>query len=316
MLKLFFSYTHRDEDMRNELEVHLAALQRQGVISSWHDRRITAGSEIDSTISKELEEAQIILLLISASFVASKYCYETEMMRAMEKHDQGSARVIPVILHPCDNWHSFPFGKLLATPTDGKPISMYANQHEAFAIVTRAIREAAQSMTSAPSTAPIAPATAATIGAPKDRSSNMRIKRSFSDQDRDDFLEASYKYIAEYFKESCEELARRNPQVSVRFKPENQSGFNALIYENGTRIAQCFIWYGSQGFRSNGIYYSSSESSERNSYNEWIRVEDDGYMLHLKTLGMSMYMRQDNEPMSQQGVAELFWGMFIKPLQS
>jgi hypothetical protein len=143
MAKLFFSYSHKDEELRNELETHLALLKRQGVITSWHDRRISAGSDFNKNISSDLESSQIILLLVSAHFLASDYCYEKEMTRAIEKHEDGKAVVIPVILHPCD-WHSAPFGHLRATPTDGKPVSMFANQHEAFAIVAKDVREAAK----------------------------------------------------------------------------------------------------------------------------------------------------------------------------
>src|SRR3982750_501461 len=102
MVKLFFSYSHKDEALRNELETHLSPLQRQGVIESWHDRRITAGKEFDSEISRNLEDSQIILLLISSDFIASNYCYEEEMKLALELHKSGRARVIPVILRPCD----------------------------------------------------------------------------------------------------------------------------------------------------------------------------------------------------------------------
>lgn len=78
MATLFFSYSHKDEELRNELETHLALLKRQGIISNWHDRRITAGSDLNDAISGELEEAQIILLLISAHFLASDYCFDKE----------------------------------------------------------------------------------------------------------------------------------------------------------------------------------------------------------------------------------------------
>jgi tetratricopeptide (TPR) repeat protein len=143
MVKLFFSYSHRDESLRDELEIHLSALKRQGVIETWHDRRIGAGKEFDSEISENLETAQIILLLVSPYFIASDYCYDIEMTRALERHKSGEARVIAVILHPCD-WHSLPFGKLTAIPKDGKPISNYPNQHDAFLEVSLAIRTAAK----------------------------------------------------------------------------------------------------------------------------------------------------------------------------
>ena len=86
MVKVFFSYSHRDESLRDELEVHLSALKRQGIIDTWHDRRIGSGKEIDSEISQNLEDANIILLLVSPYFIASDYCYDVEMTRALEKN--------------------------------------------------------------------------------------------------------------------------------------------------------------------------------------------------------------------------------------
>jgi hypothetical protein len=145
MPMLVFSYSHKDSDFRDELEIHLAALKRQGIIDTWHDRRIGAGREFHEEISQNFDEADIILLLVSPYFIASDYCYDIEMKRAMERHDKGEARVIPVILEPCD-WQKLPFGKLIATPTDGKPISKFPNKHDGFLEVTRAIRKAAEEL--------------------------------------------------------------------------------------------------------------------------------------------------------------------------
>ena len=71
MHRIFFSYSHKDEALRDQLEVHLAMLKRQGLIESWHDRRIDAGDVLDESISAHLEEAEIILLLVSSDFLAS-----------------------------------------------------------------------------------------------------------------------------------------------------------------------------------------------------------------------------------------------------
>ena len=115
MATLFFSYSHADEGLRDQLEKHLAALQRQGVIEAWHDRRIPPGDLVDASISEQLERADIILLLVSPDFLASNYCYEVEMRRALERHAAGEARVVPVILRPCD-WQGTELGRLMATP--------------------------------------------------------------------------------------------------------------------------------------------------------------------------------------------------------
>jgi hypothetical protein len=99
-IEIFFSYSHKDEELRNELANHLSILQQQGMISAWHDRRIAPGREWAGEISEHLDRAQIILLLVSADFLASDYCRKIEIERALERHKAKKARVIPVILRP------------------------------------------------------------------------------------------------------------------------------------------------------------------------------------------------------------------------
>jgi hypothetical protein len=144
-VSLFFSYSHRDEALRKKLETHLSLLKDQGVIQEWHDRCILAGTEWDGVINENLNRAEIILLLVSADFLASRYCRDVEIARAMERHQAGTARVIPVILRPVD-WQSASFGKLQALPKDGKPITTWSNRDVAFADVARGIREVAASL--------------------------------------------------------------------------------------------------------------------------------------------------------------------------
>jgi TIR domain/CHAT domain len=138
-INLFFSYAHEDEALRNELAKHLKLLERQGVISSWCDRQINAGTEWETQISSYLKTANIILLLVSADFIASDYCYDVEIKRAMERYETGEARVIPVILRPVD-WHNSNFGKLQALPRNGQPITTWENRDAAFTSVVQGIR--------------------------------------------------------------------------------------------------------------------------------------------------------------------------------
>jgi hypothetical protein len=140
-VSLFYSYSHRDEALRKKLEAHLSLLQAEAVISGWHDRGIAAGIEWEGAISEQLDSAGIILLLVSADFLASRYCRDVEIKRAMERHEAGTARVIPVILRPVD-WHTALFGKLQALPRDGKPVTSWKNRDEAFTDIARGIREA------------------------------------------------------------------------------------------------------------------------------------------------------------------------------
>lgn len=143
MSKLFFSYSHKNENIRDELEIHLSMLKRQEVIKTWHDRKIDAGQEFDNEICHYLSEANIILLLISPYFLASDYCYDIELKKALKMHANKEAVVIPVIVDPCD-WKTASFGKLTAVPPDGKPITKYKNIHDGFLEVTKAIRKVAE----------------------------------------------------------------------------------------------------------------------------------------------------------------------------
>ena len=143
--KVFISYSHRDEVLREELDVHLANLKRQEKIQAWHDRAIEAGTEWDADIRHHLETASIILLLISPRFMASDYCYDLEMQRAMERHQVGTARVIPIILKPVD-WQGSPFSKLQVLPKGAKPVTQWGDPDEAFLDVVLGIRQAVESL--------------------------------------------------------------------------------------------------------------------------------------------------------------------------
>ena len=141
-IKLFFSYSHKDEELRDELEKHLIMLKRQGVISTWYDRKIDAGSALDKEIDDNLKDSNIILLLISVDFLASDYCYDIEMKESLKMHQNKQAVVVPVILRSCD-WTSAPFSKLMALPTDGKSITTWGDKDSAFVNVAKGIKNIA-----------------------------------------------------------------------------------------------------------------------------------------------------------------------------
>jgi tetratricopeptide (TPR) repeat protein len=146
-IELFYSYSHNDEELRKELDKHLKLLKRQEIISGWNDRDIEAGEEWAGQISEHLEAAGIILLLVSADFIASDYCYDIELKRAIERHKAKEARVIPIILRPCD-WQTTSFAKLQALPQNGHPVTSWQNRDEAFLDIATGIRKVAESLTS------------------------------------------------------------------------------------------------------------------------------------------------------------------------
>ncbi len=140
LVSLFYSYSHKDEALRDELEEHLSLLKRHGFIHSWHDRKIGAGHEWQSSIDKNLETANIIVFLVSSAFLASDYCYDKEIKKALEKHEKGDARTIPVIIRPVD-WSGAPFSKLQALPKNAEAVTSWANRDEAWTDVAKGIRK-------------------------------------------------------------------------------------------------------------------------------------------------------------------------------
>lgn len=148
-LKVFISYSHADEAFKKELEKHLKLLVRTNFIEPWQDRQIEGGMNIDDQINTHLSNAEIILLLISADFIHSDYCYSRELKAALQKHEQGEARVVPVILRKCA-WHSAEFGMLNALPADGKPIKSFIDQDEGFTSVVEGLKTIVNTLRESP----------------------------------------------------------------------------------------------------------------------------------------------------------------------
>jgi hypothetical protein len=315
MAAIFMSYSHSDEGLRDELEKHLSGLRRQGVISTWHDRRIGPGEEIHGQISAHLDSAEIVLLLVSADFLASDYCYDIELARAMERHDEGTARVIPVILRPCD-WHGAPFGRLKAVPTDGRPVTKHATLDDGFLEVAQAVRQAAESLgRPTPASMPASGSTSsAATTQPGPRSSNLRVKKEFTDRDRHGFLTEAFDYISRYFENSMNELQSRNTDVETDFRRIDANSFEAIAFVAGREQSRCGIWLGGLS-RTDGISFSYDGVGSGNSYNESMSVRDDGYNLYLEPMGMAHFGKRQGSELTHEGAAECFWSLFVDRLR-
>src|SRR5579859_2705611 len=139
-LEIFCCYAHRDQSHLLQLKNHLSLLLRLQLINNiWYDADISSGADWEREIQKHLSNAQVILLLVSPDFMASDYCYDEEMVRAVERHDRGEVTVIPIILRPFYAWQKAPFGKLQALPPGAKPITDWQNRDKAFVAVASGI---------------------------------------------------------------------------------------------------------------------------------------------------------------------------------
>lgn len=126
-LEIFFSYAHEDEDLMDAVRRQLIVYERNGRILKWHDRMIPPGEDWRNKVDTRLEDAKIILLFMSPHFIESHYCYDVEGERALQRHEAGTARVIPIVLRPC-SWEDTPFGDLQAWPAGAKPISVWPDR--------------------------------------------------------------------------------------------------------------------------------------------------------------------------------------------
>ncbi len=138
-VNIFFSYAYHDEAYRDALELHLSLPKRQGLVAGWHARQIQPGEDFAEVIDSNMQAANLILLLISATFIASDYCWEKEMTHALERHEAGTARVVPIFIRPCD-WQAAPFAKLQGLPKNALPVSKWTDEDEAWLNVAQGIR--------------------------------------------------------------------------------------------------------------------------------------------------------------------------------
>ena len=139
-VELFYSYAHRDAELCEELRMHLTALKRSGLIRDWYDHMIKPGSEWSVEIQEAMERAGIILLLVSAHFVASNYITNVEVPFALKRHRSGQARVIPILLRAYA-WHDLPYASLQWLPSGVLAVTSWDNQDEAFSDIAGRLRE-------------------------------------------------------------------------------------------------------------------------------------------------------------------------------
>ena len=243
-LELVVSYSHRDEALKNELLVHLSPLRRQGVIRAWHDRDIDAGSDWKTEIDAQFNSADIIVLLVSPDFIHSDYCYEIEMTRALERHDAGECRVIPVFLRACD-WKGVPFGRLQGLPDDAVPVvsNQWQSRDDAFVRVVQGIRKVAEKLRS------VSPAPAAQAVPRQTQIASTLEPESPSAESIDDSGTAVF--LDDKYFEADSVVETENDQFEIRIAPstaEEDADLRALRGDNRFHGAVANFAHGNDAF--------------------------------------------------------------------
>ncbi len=238
-MKAFISYSHRDSKALDRLHTHLAMLRREDLISAWHDREIPAGSNVDRQVNANLNDSDLFLAMVSPDFLASPYCYEREMETALKRHQEGSLRVIPIILEPCD-WKSSPLGKLKALPKDGKPISLWTNENVAYLDAVTELRRLTEISGNNLQDNAVKPQRQKLDDAGR-QARRYRIKKEFDFIDRDEFRQKSFGAIQEYFRRSIDELNEIGDPIRARFERISDVAFTCTVLNKGNRNKEAHI---------------------------------------------------------------------------
>lgn len=305
-MRAFISYSHHDAAALERLHVHLANLQRDGQIETWYDRNILAGDILEDEIMRELEAADLFLLMISPDFIASNYCVEREMQRALERHEAGDARVVPIITEPCD-WAAMPpLRQLKAVPTDGKPISEWANANNAYLNVVQELRQVINAQVST-ADEPATPAPAAV----QPDVPRYRVQRDFDEIDSSEFRDAAFVTIKDYFQRAIAEIDAVEG-LRGRFVDRGATSFGSTVINRGRQhgTAHISVHCRNAGFALGDIYFSFTENAADNTANGGFNVSSDEYEQFL-IVTMSMF---GNEPdrLNAEQAAEYLWSQFIE----
>lgn len=319
--RVFISYAHKDEPLLQELAAQLKILERNGLIEHWHDRKIIPGEAWDERIKAELEAADIILLLVSHDFINSDYCWGVEIARAIARHDAKTACVIPIVLRDC-LWQDAPFAKIQGLPKDMRPVVDWPSRDAAFADVARGIKRAVTELAArrtgkAPSDSsgasePGASDVAGLSDQSASRPARPRLKREFSDLDKDEFTDNAFTAIKTYFEHALTDLTGEDASINCRFKEIDANRFTAVAYRSGRKVAACTITRGGM-HGATAVMYVEQENAPPNTCNEELHVEHDGSGLYLKPL-MGTFLGQagrSNDKMNPEEAAEYLWGRFI-----
>jgi len=145
-LKTFICYAHEDHEVVNGLKKQLAIFEKKGLLQIWSDGKILAGEHWDKSIKTQLEHAEIILLFISVDFINSDYIEKTELQAALQRHRDGHATLIPIIVRPCHWAEYFDIGQFQALPSKARPIlsSHFPHLEEAFFEIASGVKKTAE----------------------------------------------------------------------------------------------------------------------------------------------------------------------------
>lgn len=326
MTTVFISYTHEDTELKKKLLQHLSPLKREGLIDVWHDELLRPGEHLDSSVQKKLAESDLVILLVSSGFISSEYCYEQEMKRAFKRQQEGSVRVVPLILRHCQ-WKDVPTGDgrtlaaFVALPKDGQPVmsSSWSSPDEAFDNAVSAIRNMLREKTvnfTSVSTSGMSNTIHSDSASRFLRSNDpLGLVMKPTDLDRDHFLRSGFSATATLFEQNLNELKASDLRIETNFEWIDNYAFVASIYLDGNQVGQVTIWYG-DGMLRNALCLSYDRiTGPRNSMNDWLPVKHTSQGFVFDAENTLSYTRQGGS-LDASGAASYFWEKLMNQANS
>lgn len=311
-MKAFISYSHADEYYLERLKKHMKVLERDGLLTSFYDRDILAGDQLDEKIFTELSSSELFLAIVSPDFVASEYCYDKEFKKAQELHDSDQIRIVPVIVEECE-WRQSPIGNFLAVPKDGKAIAIWDNENVAFLDAVTQIRKVAEEFAATKQSSAPESHMSVVSAKPEDDSplkTKYRVKRDFDKVDRYKFREQSFQEIQQFFERSIAEI-KLVEGVDARFRKLDNFGFSCTVINEtfGRGVAHLTVRMGSDGGGGMGdIFWAQQENSPDNTSNGWASISNSEYEQFFEVHAFSFgSFGADREQVSSTELAKLLW---------
>lgn len=302
-LNAFISYSHADEKHLERLHKHLAMLLREGTLDTWSDHKILPGGRIGPEINGKLNDSGLFIALVSPDYLASNYCYEKEFETALALAEAGKIRIVPVILEPCD-WLSSPFNQFLALPKDGKAISEWTNQNNAYLDVVTGLRRVVASDAAAEK------GRADPGGPAAGPARRVKVKQEFDVIQRSDFADEAFAAIRSYFQKSCAELNDID-DLKAKFEVMSDTAFTCTVVNRGIKGGRdAHITMRNDKGRNHfgDISYVYQAHGPANTSNGAVRVAHDDYNLYLT---MNGFMGNDETKYDAQQAAEALWLDFV-----
>lgn len=311
-MKAFISYSHKDGPMLEILHKHLAQLKRDGVISTWTDEVIPAGSRFEQQISSALNNSNLFLALLSPDYIASNYCYEKEFQYALQKEEKGEIVIVPIILEPCD-WPSTPFAAFKALPKDGKPVSAWENINTAFLDVIQNIRRLIENSRGslgqqvAPKSSPV----------PLSR--NYRVQKDFDSIEKMDFVEKTFHEVKEYLKRYIDEIVQMD-NIKARILGESSTEFQTLIVNRNKIATESKLQMKTGTDRSGRSVFSSEamkisysiEGGKSGTGEKYFYLAHDDFHLFWTESSYPQFPTGREREKGSKEIAEIIWSVWLE----